>query len=1134
MRLSPSFRLEDSVPRLLVALVATFLVSQGPIAPAAAQEGGTRLLRQPTISDSHIAFAYANDLWVVPREGGEARRLTAFQGEESWPHFSPDGRWLAFSGEYGGNTDVYVVPSGGGEPRRLTWHPGTDRVTGWTADGARVVFASGRDGAPVSYERFWTVSPEGGLPEPIALPRGTLGEFSPDGARFAYQPIQLVDQEWRNYRGGQMRPIWLVDTADWSLDTLPWEGESTNTDPVWLERTVYFLSDRDFTNNVWAYDTGAGELRQVTHHTRYDVKNLDAGGGAVVYEQAGWLHLYDPATNESRRLDVTVHGDFPWARPHWEDVGEQVQSAAIGPTGARALFEARGEVFTVPAEKGTWRNLSRSSASAERSPAWAPDGEHVAWFSDQGGEYALVIGTQTGLEPPRRITLEDPTFYYDLAWSPGSDRVLFTDAGRRLWVVEVSSGEASLIDGDTYASPGRTLDPVWSPDGRYIAYAKRLPTQFHAIVVHDTRSGETRPLTDGLSDAISPAWDASGDYLWFLASTNFALNTGWLDMSSYQRPVTRGVYFAVLESGEPSPLLPESDEEPRNGLDDEDEEDAGDEDAGDEGEGEDEDADEGEGQGGQEEQEGADTVTVTIDWDGIEHRILALDVPERDYVDLRAAGPGVVFWRENPPAASPFASPPGTLHRYELEERERQDFAKAVSQYRVSHDGEKLLYVSDDTWHIVSTGEPPDEGEGEIDLSDLRMDVDPAAEWAQIFREAWRFQRDYLYVPNLHGADWPAIYENYAPWVAHVRHRSDLTHLLDILGGEVSVGHSFTGGGDEPDVEGVDAGLPGADFEVVGDRYRIARIYTSESWNPDLRAPLSGPGIDVEEGDYLLAVNGRPVSASDNLYAALEGTADRQTVLTVNDEPTTQGARDVTVVPVQSEAGLRRRAWVEDNRRKVDSLSNGRLAYVYLPNTSVAGYTFFNRYYFAQQDRAGAVIDERFNGGGSAADYMVDIMSRDLVGFFNNPVGDRAPFTLPGAGIWGPKVMIINESAGSGGDLLPYMFRHMQIGPLVGTTTWGGLVGIWDVPPLIDGGGITAPRGGFYNLDGEWDVENEGVAPDIEVEQIPAEVIAGRDPQLERAVAEALRLLEESGPVIVAEPAAPVRVRRAGADDGGG
>jgi tricorn protease len=1092
---------------LLLVLLPALAVAQA--------SGPTRLLRQPTISASHIAFAYANNIWVAPRDGGDARRLTVFQGQETNPHFSPDGRWIAFSAQYGGNTDVWVVPAEGGEPRRLTWHPGADVVQGWTPDGRRVVFSSGRTNAPTG-QKFWTVGMDADLPQPLPMPRAHQGEFSPDGSRFAYRMVSPWEDEWRNYRGGQNRPIWILDmnTHD-VVEVSPWDG-SNDGDPVWIGETVYFLSDRDWANNIWAYDTGTRQVRQVTRFTDFDVKTLNSDGRTLVFEQAGYIHTLDPASGQSRRVDINVRGDFPWLMPQWRDVASAVRVPALSPTGKRAVFEARGEIFTVPAEKGDARNLTNTTGTAERTPAWSPDGQHISYFSDESGEYRLVIAQQDGLGRPRVITLPSPSFYYTPEWSPDSKKILFTDTHLRLWVVDVASGRVSHADTDTYMVPERSMNPVWSPDSRWIAYAKRMPSQLHAIYVYDTQNGRVHQLTDGLSSATWPAWDASGKYLYFLGSTNFALNTGWLDMSSYERPVTRAIYLAVLNRSEPSPLLPQSDEEPVRG---DTARAPGERPAGD--------SARAGGAGGQRAAP-AQPRPVSIDFDGILNRIVSLNVPARDYSQLRAGPAGTVFYLESPPGPGG----QGTLHRYVMSEREGKTFMANVAGYVVSADRKKMLYRSGQNWAIVDTERgPPAATAGRIALSGLRARVDPRTEFRQMFDEGWRFQRDFLYVPNLHGADYQRTKAMYEPLVAHVAHRADLTYLLDWMGGEVAIGHSFVRGGDMPGVPSVNVGLLGADLEVADGRYRIAKIYTGENWNPELRAPLSAPGINVREGEYILEVDGVPLTAPGNPYRLFEGTANRQTALRVGPNADGSGSRVITVVPVPNEGGLRQREWLESNRRKVDELSGGRLAYVWVPNTGQGGYTYFNRYFFAQQDRQGAIIDERFNSGGSAADYMVDILSRRLHGYFNNPVNERVPFTSPGAGIWGPKVMIINEMAGSGGDLLPYMFRFLEIGPIVGTTTWGGLVGTWDTPPLIDGGVMIAPRGGFFDINGEWAVENEGVPPDIHIEMSPKDVIAGRDPQLERAVQEALRLLSENPVELKREPAPPIRARRPG---GGG
>jgi tricorn protease len=1111
-------------------------------APAAA---GTRLVRQPAVSARAIVFVYANDLWTVGRNGGEARRLTSSPGTESDPHFSPDGRWLAFTGQYAGNTDVYVIPAEGGEPRRLTWHPGADEARGWTPDARRIVFTSGRlspfGSDNVQMRQLFTLDIEGGLPERLPLPTARRGDYAADGRQVAWEP-ERWQEEWRNYRGGQAQPIRILTLGDLSVRAVP-GPPSVNQHPAWLGGRLYFLSDRDGRMNVHEFDPGPGTVRGLTRHQDYDVKWLSAGGGLLAYEQGGYLHTLDPAGGAAaggaatggaaKRLVISVSGDFPWALPQWKDVTEEVAAAGLSPTGARAIFEARGEIFTVPAEKGNVRNLSRNPGAADRAPAWSPDGARVAWFSDRTGEYRLYIADQDGQEEPRAIAIQPATFFYDLSWSPDSKKVAFTDAGRSMYILDVTGGKATTIDTDRMAHPERSMVPVWSPDSRFIAYARQLPNQYRAIIVYGLEEGRTHQVTDGLSDAVAPAWDKSGKYLYFMASTDLALNTGWLDLSSLERPFRRGVYFAVLARDLPSPLLPESDDEkPTGGAGEgagKEGDKAADKTAGKAagkaaGKGDEKGGDKGADKDGDEKKDAPPP--VRIDFEGIGQRILALPLPVRNYLALAAGAEGVVFVAEAP---LPFPDPSNpqptfTLHRWDLAKRKSAPFLADLRSFEVSGDGEKVLYQSAAGWGIVPADGEPKPGDGALKM-ELRMPIDPPAEWAQIYREAWRFERDFFYVPNHHGADWNAVGERYAAWVPDVRHRADLGYLINLMGGEQGVGHHFVAGGDTPRPPGTPVGLLGADLAIDAGRYRIARIFTGENWNPDLQAPLAAPGIDVRAGDYLLAIDGREIKPPASPYQALEGTAGRQTKITVNAKPAMDGARTVTVVPVVNERALRNRAFVEDSRRTVDRLSGGRLAYVWLPDTGDGGYTYFNRYYFAQQDRQGVILDERFNQGGFIADYIIDIVARRLRGYFNNPVGDRVPWTEPLSGIWGPKVMVINEFAGSGGDMMPYLFRLERLGPLVGTTTWGGLVGIWDFPPLIDGGLITVPRGGFFNLDGKWDVENEGTPPDIAVEMSPQDTAAGEDPQLERAVAEALRLLEQNPVRLLREPAPPVRVK---------
>ncbi len=1074
------------------------------------------LLQHPTLSRTRIAFDYAGEIWDVPREGGEARRIVAGAGRCTHPVYSPDGSRLAYTGRYDGNDDVYVVPAEGGEPLRLTYHPGPDEVLGWSPDGKRVIFSSTRTTAR-DLPQLFTVAATGGLPEPLPLPSGNEASYSPDGTHLAYSPFNQWQPAWKHYRGGQTARLWIADLADSSIVRIPREN-SNDRDPMWVGGTVYFLSDREGPVTLYAYDTAAKTVRKVLANSDgFDLVSASAGPGGIVYHQFGSLHLYDFATGKATRVPVSLTADLPERRPHFEKVEpRQILHAALSPSGKRALFETRGEILSVPAEKGDARNLTRSPGVADRDPAWSPDGKWVAWFSDASGEYALHLRAPDGLGPVRAIDLgQPPSYFYGPRWSPDSRKIAYTDKRLNLWVVDLEHPVPVKVDTDLYDTPVSDLDPAWSPDSRWLAYAKQLPNHLHAIFVCDLTDRKPHRITDGMSDATSARFDRSGKYLYFLAGTDTGLSAGWLDMTSLGHPVSQGVYAAVLRKDLPSPVAPESDEETaaapdkdKNGTRPE--------------------------KGDGKKPDKADPEPVRIDFDGLDQRIVSLPLPLANYTTLETGTAGVLFLASVPTAFTDEESlelqgVPAEVTRFDLKTRKAEKLAEGVDggrssyggmpTFRVSADGSKLLFARKGKWFLAPGDKPAKAGEGALPLEAVRVEVDPAAEWRQMYREVWRIERDFFYDPHHHGLDLARTERLYEPFLAGIGSREDLNRLFEEMTGWLVVGHTFIRGGDSPRQEPLGVGLLGADYRIVEGRYQFARIYRGENWNPRLQAPLTVPGVEVREGDFLLSVNGEPLKGDEDVYRLFQNTAGKQTVLTVGPKADGAGARQVTVVPVPSEAQLRLRSWMEANRRRVDELSGGRLAYVYIPDTNLAGFANFNRYYFSQVGKLGAVLDERFNHGGQIADYIIENLLRTPQ--MANASREGADVVEPAQAIFGPKVMVINQMSGSGGDALPWLFRKAGLGPLVGTRTWGGLVGISGYPQLMDGGSVTAPRWGLYGTKGDWEVENAGIGPDIEVDQDPALVRQGHDPQLERAVKEALELLAAHPVPALKRPAYP-------------
>ncbi|MVM29030.1 protease [Spirosoma sp. HMF4905] len=1061
-----------------------------------AQAQGTRLLRQPTISATQIAFEYGGDIWVTPKSGGDARRITSTPATEENPHFSPDGQWLAFSSNRSGTAQVYIVSAQGGSPTRLTWYPAASYPRGWTSDGKQVLYASSRETAPTGYNRMWTVSVNGGPSALLPAPWGFDGRYAPDGTKLIVDRVSRWDSEWRHYRGGQNTPLQVLDLKTLAEQSIPTEG-SIDIHPIWLNDEIYFLSDRDFIMNVWAYNPATSAVRQVTKLTNGDIKWLEGNGNELVYEHNGYLHLLDPKTGKSNQLAISVIGDFPWTETHSEAVTKSASNASLSPTGKRILLEARGDIFTVPVENGDPRNLTRSSGAADRRPVWSPDGKSIAWFSDKDGQgYALYVADQEGVKEAKKISIGESKLGWNPTWSPNGKFIAFTDNAVRVKILDLSTSAIMTIDTGGSNLDRDNMGLTWAPDSKWLAYAKSASNNFRSIMVWSADSKKTRPLSDPMADAMSPAWDLNGRYLYFLASTNTALGSGWANTSSQQAKPTFGAYITLLRQDEPNPFPLKTDEEPDStskpallsqSIET--------------------------GKPKTPKKPAAKDSTalkakdVRIDWKYLDRRIIAMPIPVGSYDALLAGPKGTLL-----------ISTGKSLSKYTVADKKLDDLVKAGSDYAVSANGEKLLFKAGTNWRVVSTTKPPSTTEGTVAMN-LQMELNRLDEWKQIFTEAWRYQRDYFYDRNMHGRDWQAVWNDYSPLIPYIRHRADLTYLLDQLGGETSVGHSFVFGGNYPDLDTSRVGVLGADLIALEGRWKIKRIYTTESWNPGLVAPLAQPNLKVEEGHYILAVNGQPLTADKDPYELLNGTANLQTILTVNTKPTPEGAWTIRVQPTTRENALRQLAWIEDNRRKVDELSKGKLGYVWVPNTSGAGFNSFNRYYFAQQDKEGAVIDERFNGGGLLDDYMVDLMVRRLRASITNEVPAGKAMRLP-AGILGPKVLLVNELAGSGGDFFPWIFRQQKVGPLIGTRTWGGLVKSSVHYSFVDGGSMTAPDNAIFDpMAKKWVAENTGVSPDIEQKISAIAVSKGQDLQLEKAVDEALKLLQkEPWPSVVNPP----------------
>ncbi len=1142
--------------------ILAFVASSGPLMGEDAPSSRTAethrphagMLRFPDVSATHIVFLYANDLWLVPREGGVATPLASSSGPELLPKFSPDGRTIAFVGNYEGNRDLYVVPTEGGISKRVTYHPAVEMLCDWTPDGRLIYSTNGFAGLP-RQTQLYTVSPEGGLPTRLPVPYGANGAISADGRMLAYTPHSIDFRTWKRYRGGMQTDIWLFDLqARTSKQITDWEG--LDSLPMWHGDMIYYLSDASANHrlNIWSYDTKSGQRKQVTDFAEYDIKWPSIGPGTlgkgeIVFQNGSGLYLLDLSTGKSRVVDVVIPGDRPRLRPKAVDAEQFVGAWDLSPTGKRALFEARGDVWTVPAKDGVPRNLSRTSGTAERDPAWSPDGQWIAYFSDVTGEYELYIVQSDGKDKPRQLTKDGKAFRFSPVWSPDSKQILFTDKSGAIYRHHIEKKETKLVDTNPSGDP---TSASWSPDSRWVVYAKQMPNRLSAIWLYDVGKDKKQQVTSGRFNDSWPTFDRDGDFLYFASARGFSAPI-------YEDLGTTFVYceldqlFAVpLRKDVKSPLAPRSDEElwgeakEKAEKEEKEEEESknGDEKAAGDKKEDDKKKDEKKEPArdaetttkststkpGDEKKDGKDKKEpkikpVKIDLEGFERRAVLLPPPKGLISRLAVNDKGHLLYVRGVPQGSDAKASIKILDLKDkkAEKKEEKTVLKDVGEFVMSADGKKLLVRKEGQKYAIVDAAADQKMDKPLSLAGMDVMIDPLAEWKQIFTDAWRIHRDYFYVPNMHGINWDKTRAVYERMLDDCVCRDDVTYVIGEMISELNIGHAYVRGPGDVDKEpSVSVGMLGCDFELFDGAYRIKRIYEGGPWDADGKGPLSEPGLNVKEGDYLIAVNHLPVDTSREPWAAFQGLADKSVTITVSAKPTRDDkAREVVVKPVGSEAPLRYRAWIERNRAYVERQSEGKLGYIYVPNTGLEGQNDLVRQFYGQIDKAGLIIDERWNGGGQIPTRFIELLNRPVTNYWARRDGED--WTWPPDSHQGPQCMLINGLAGSGGDMFPWLFRFNKLGKLIGMRTWGGLVGISGNPPFIDGGNTNVPTFGFYEKDGTWGVEGNGVEPDILVVDDPAKMVDGGDPQLDAAIAHLMDEVRTHPYVKPKRPEAPDR-----------
>ena len=1044
-----------------------------------------RMLRFPDVSQTQITFVYAGNIWVVSKKGGIAHRLSSPKGEEMFPRFSPDGSEIAFSGNYNGNTDIYMIPTMGGSPVRITHHPMPDRMLGWYPDGKHLLYASMMKSGRMRFNQLYEVSNNGGLAQKLPVPYGEFGSISSDGTMLAYMPKSRDFRHWKGYRGGWAPDIWLFNLKTYKSENIT-DSPANDSQPMWHGNMLYFISDRGPNQryNIWAYDLNSKTMRQVTHFNQFDIHFPAIGPSDIVFEAGDQLYLLDLKTEKTHVIAINVVTDNATLLPHDVKVSKLIRNVDISPNGKRAVFQARGDIFTVPAEHGVIHDLTQSSGAAERSPAWSPDGKHIAYWSDASGEYQLTIRNEDGSAEPQPLTHFKSGFRYHLYWSPDSKKLAFIDNKMEIQIYNMDNGQLTTVDQGMWMYQGalNAFKVGWSPDSRWLAYYHGLDNRHDAIFIYDTKTGSKHQVTSGFYNDRDPVFDPDGKYLYYLTNRTFKPNYSSID-GTWIYPNSTNIAAVALTPDINSPLAPRNDEvkseetEKENGKKEEKRKDA------------------------------KETKPVEIQLDGFENRSVILPIKAGNYRNLEAVS-GKVLFQRLPRTGSDNSH--GSLNFFNLKERKEETILDKISGYKLSANGKKILAWMDHSFAIVDIA-PKQKMEKKLDTGDLEMTVDPRAEWKQIFNDDWRFYRDYFYDPNMHGVNWEAIRKKYQPLVDDAVTRWDVNYVLGEMNAELNSSHTYDFGGDQQQAKHRGVGVLGVNWKIDHGFYQIANIIQGASWDAEVRSPLDQPGVNIKEGDYILAVNGNPIDAAKDPWAAFQGLAGKTVILTVNDQPTTKGARQVLIKTLKSDSRLRHLAWIEQNREMVDKATNGQIGYIYVPNTGIDGQNELVRQFNAQFDKKGLIIDERFNSGGQIPDRFIELLDRPALGFW--AVRNGKDLQSPQIANFGPKVMLINGWSGSGGDAFPYFFRERKLGPLVGMRTWGGLIGYTGVPGLIDGGIVTVPSFRMYNTEGKWFPEGHGVDPDYKVVDNPTLMAKGQDPQLEKAIQIEMQQLKEHPPV---------------------